>query len=486
MMAGNHRSVIALLMMALVAAGLAGFPASRAPAAPSASPRAGSAPKGGAPAPAAAARTRAPALPESVLARVGNGRDVTVSRFMAAWNDLKPPDRPDSLTPQNAREFLELLIGKEALGEAALKEHWEWTAEESAGYRALGDHLVLAAVLDSALDARGALIAARGDSVPDRGTLGVIARDSLILGLALSFDDALLERLARAFAAIPRPSRDSSITSQLRVMGTMPHVEDSLLSRPIATGRGVRYTVADLLEAWKHTNPLARPRIQSAEQVRDLAGNGIFEGEMRRAAAAQGLAERPDIARALAGRREFVAVSHLVAREVYAKIVTDSVTLERHFRARIDQWSLPLRVRVTRMVLTDRRAASQMRLRLASATEAESLVARGARVGADYRMEVSAGSDSALFAAALTAGPGSVFGPDSVRGGWAVTRVNDIAPGRRRTFSEARQLVRHSWYGEEGERLMQALLERVRGRTRVTVNEPALGAFAGASRSRAH
>jgi hypothetical protein len=64
--------------------------------------------------------------------------------------------------------------------------------------------------------------------------------------------------------------------------------------------------------------------------------------------------------------------------------------------------------------------------------------------------------------------------------------VNDIAPGRRRTFSEARQLVGHSWYGEEGERLMQALLERVRGRTRVTVNEPALGAFAGASRSRAH
>jgi hypothetical protein len=462
-MAGMHRAATAFLMPALVAAGLGGAPAP-GPAASAAPARPGDGARGG-------------LLPDTVLARVGTGRDITVSRFMNAWKQLKPPDRPDSLTPQTAREFLQLLIGKEALGEAALRERWVWAADESAGYLALRDHRVLLAVLDSALDATRDRLAAAGDSVPGREALGVIARDRLIASLDLSFDAALLERLARAFAALPRPSRDSSISSQLRVLGAMPQVEDSLLSHPVAAGGGVRYTVADLLDAWKHTNPLARPRVESAGQVRDLAGNGIFERALRREGERRRLVERPDIARALTERREFIAVSHLVGREVYAKIATDSVTLERYYRAHIDEWSLPLRARLTRMVLVDRAAATQMRLRLANAAEAESLAERGARAGAEYRVVVSATSDSALFARALAAGASAVLGPDSVRNGWAVARVTEIVPARRRSFSEARQLVHHAWYGEEGERLMRALLDRARRATHVTIHERPLGAL---------
>src|SRR5439155_21515788 len=108
------------------------------------------------------------------------------------------------------------------------------------------------------------------------GELGVMAREHLIATLDLRFDAALLERLARSFAEIPRPSRDSSITSQLRVLGAMPQVEDSLLARPIASGPGVRFTVSDLLDLWRNTNPLTRPRISTADHVRDLTGNGIF------------------------------------------------------------------------------------------------------------------------------------------------------------------------------------------------------------------
>jgi hypothetical protein len=412
---------------------------------------------------------------------VGNGRDITVSRFRNAWDQLKPPDRPDSLTPQAAREFLQLLIGKEALGEAALREPWVWNPDDSAGYVALRDHLVLRAMLDSVLDAERQRLVAAGDSVPEEGALGVLARDHLIAGLDLAFDAPLLERLARTFAAIPRPSRDSSLTSQLRVLGAMPQVEDSLLPRPLAQGRDLRYTVADLLDAWKHTNPVSRPRVETAEQVRDLASNGIFERALRREGEKQRLTERPDIARALAARREFIAVSHFVAREVYAKIATDSVTLERHYREHIDDWSLPLRARLIRLVLADRAAATQMRLRLANAAEAESLAERGARAGAAYRVIVTAESDSALFARARAAGTSAVLGPDSVSNGWAVARVTEIIPPRRRTFREARQLVSHDWYGKEGERLMQSLLDRVRRQTRVTINPRALDAWTGAA-----
>jgi len=479
-MPGMVRGVVAFILPALTTAGLAASQA-RNPAPAASGPIALAARQP--PAAAASSRpgsARAPAgLPDSLLARVGNGRDITVSRFRNAWDQLKPPDRPDSLTPETAREFLQLLIGKEALGEAALREPWVWNADDSAGYLALRDHLVLRAMLDSVLDVERRRLVAAGDSVPDEGALGVLARDHLIAGLELSFEAALLERLAGAFAALPRPSRDSSLVAQLRVLGAVPQVEDSLLPRPLARGRDLSYTVADLLDAWRHTNPVTRPRVQTADQVRDLASNGIFERVLRRDGVRRRLAERPDIARALAERREFIAVSHLVAREVYAKIATDSLTLDRHWREHPDDWSLPLRARLIRLVLADRAAATQIRLKLADAAQAESLAARGERAGVVYRVIVTAETDSALFARALAAGAPGVLGPDSARGGWVVARVTEIIPPRRRTFAEARQLVYHDWYGKEGERLMEALIERARSATRVVVHEQSLDRLTG-------
>jgi hypothetical protein len=459
-MAGTHRRVLASLLSGLVAAGLLACAGPGAPA-------------GAAPPQARGAR----ALPDSLLARVGSRREITLSKFQNAWAQLTPPDRPDSLTPETAREFLQLLIGKEALAELALREPWVWTADESAAYLALRDHLVLSAVLDSALDVERRRITAAGDTVPNLGLLGVMARDRLIGRLDLTFDAALLETLARAFAAIPRPSRDSSLTSQLRALGTMPQVADSLLPRAVATGSGPRYTVAELLDAWRHTNPLSRPRVDRADQVRDLACNGIFERVLRKDGAARRLAERADIAQALATRREYFAVTHFVSREVYAKIPTDSVTLERHYREHIDDWSLPLRVRLIRLVLGSRAAATQMRLALGDEARAESLATRGARAGAEYRAIVTAESDSALFARSLAAGTSAVLGPDSLRDGWAVARVTEILPPKRRTFHEARQMVYHDWTGHEGERRMEELIGRARKATRVTVNEPALAAL---------
>ena len=39
----------------------------------------------------------------------------------------------------------------------------------------------------------------------------------------------------------------------------------------------------------------------------------------------------------------------------------------------------------------------------------------------------------------------------------------------------------HDWYGKEGERLMEELIERTRKATRVAVNEPALAALTAAA-----
>jgi hypothetical protein len=430
----------------------------------------------------ASSAVREPALPDTVLARVGNGRQVTASAFLGAWNQLKPPARPDSLTPQGAREFLKLLVGKEALAEAALREPWVWTADESAGVRGLRDRLVMGAVLDSALEATRLSLRAAGDTISDPQVLGVVARDSLVAGLDVRWDEPLLQRLARAWAAIPRPPADSSITAKLRMLGAMPNVDAADVPRAVAEGRTGPYTVAELLDAWRHLNPLYRPRVDASDQVRDLVRNGLYERELRRDAARRRIEEWPAIAGALAREREFIAINHLVAREVYSHLDPDSTALARTAARHAGEWALPMRVRLTRLVLPDRAGATQLALRLRDPAEAESLVERGHRSRVEYRVAVSEHSDSLLFHRALRSGAGTVLGPDSLAEGWAVARVDEIQPSRPRTFSEARPFAYRTWYDETGERMMSEFLDRLRAASRVTINTRALDRMAKGTR----
>ena len=83
-------------------------------------------------------------------------------------------------------------------------------------------------------------------------------------------------------------------------------------------------------------------------------------------------------------------------------------------------------------------------------------------------------SDSALFAAAMKSGAGTVVGPLEGKDGWTVARVKAVMPARRRSFDEARELVQHRWYGEEGERLMRAFVDRLRTELGVRRNDAAI------------
>jgi hypothetical protein len=418
------------------------------------------------------------ALPDTVLARVGSERVISVADFRRAWNKVDPADRPDSLAGTGARTFLDLLIGKEALALEALRSRWEWTADESARYEGMRDQLVMHVVLDSALESTRRARAAVGQPPMDAQGLGIVARDSTVARLALRIDAGLCDRLARAFAALPRPSPDSSLFAQLWKLSALPHVDEADLNRPIATCSDGPFTVGDLMASWKRISPVARPRIESSAEVADLVRNAVFERLLRSDAERRGVEHWPEVSSALAREREYFAVEHLVEREVYQRISTDSLTLRRFFEGRSHDWDLPLRTRVMRLVVSDRGEAAGLARRLQIPEQAESLLADARRRGVNYEGEYSSDSDSALFVRAMRAGPGAVLGPDSTRGGWAVARVEAVLPRRSRAFKEVQLLVAQRYSLLEAERLMRALLDRLRERVPVEVNERALAALA--------
>ena len=413
-------------------------------------------------------------LPDSLLARVGAHRHVSLATFRRSWYQVVPPQRPDSLTPESARRFLDLLIGKEVLGEVALRTRWAWTSRESAEYLGLADRLTMKAVLDSALKATFAARAARGDTIADLERLGTVTRDSSVARMHVAFDTTLTRRLAAVWAAIPRPSRDSSLMAQLRVLGTLPRVPPADTGRVLAHSGDGEIRVSELMASWARLDPLVRPRIELPSQIEDLARNALFERMLRREAERRGLRRWPEIAGALDREREYIAVSHLVTREVYDGLEPDSISLRRYYDAHRADYALPMRVRVLELDLPGRDAATRMALELRERARAESLMARGRRRGADYVVELALESDSVRFARALRAGGDAVLGPDSTARGWAVSRVLAVIPARERGFEEALPLVEHAWYGAEGERRMVATLAKLRRGVPVTVNDRAL------------
>ncbi|MEO5617704.1 MAG: hypothetical protein ABIS67_08020, partial [Candidatus Eisenbacteria bacterium] len=327
----THRTGwIAPVALALGILLVATHPAQRAGAA------LGAAPKPGAGSSRPASGSRNHPMPDTLLAQVANGRKVTLSGFHAAWRQVKPPDRPDSLTPENARKFLDLLIEKEALGEAALRTSWVWTDRESAEYNATRDGMTMKVVLDSALAEMRTRLAAGGarasgvDSLSPQ-LLGIAARESLAVALGVRFDTAMLERMTSAFAAVPQPAKDSSLFAQLRMINVMPQVDPADFPRAVATTRAGPYTVGEVMAAWKLLSPVYRPRVTVAEQMQDVIENQLLERELRNAVKRRGIAGQPHIVEALARKREYFAVTHLVGRDVYDKIAKDSTTLFRYY-----------------------------------------------------------------------------------------------------------------------------------------------------------
>ena len=413
-------------------------------------------------------------LPDSVLALVGDKRMVTTTVFRRSWGLIGAASRPDSLTPKGIREFLDLLVDKELLAERASQETWEWTSLESAQVKNVQDRATMRVALDQAMARAAEERAARGDPPLKPEALGIVARESTVARLEVTYDETLLASLAKSWAALPKPSTDSTLWARLRVMGQMPVIEPGDSARVVAWSKVGTLKVADLLEAWKKLNPLFRPRVETPEQVRDLVKNGLFERVLRREAEQGHFDRHPNVEHAVRNQKELLASQYLVSRDVYGKVPTDEATLRRYYDRDPKVWAVPTRLRIVRMVLPDRAEASAMAVRLRNQAEADTIVERGMRQKVNYMSEISAASDSALFAAALASGTGTVLGPDSLAGGWQVVRVSAVLPAYGRSFEEVRELVLRAWSEQESERRMRELLADVRKRTKVVVNENGL------------
>ena len=426
-----------------------------------------------------AATNLAGGRPDSVLARV-EGREITLSGAASAWRATGARAPTDSLTPRGAAEFLDLLIDQTVLTEAARRAGVVWSAEDSVAHARLEDRLTLEMALDSVLAETRASTGA--DSTLDPLALGVIARDRAIARLDVAFDAAVAGRLAGAFRALPKSSADSSIAAQIRTLSVEPVLDSTDRARPVARLRTSAITAGQIVAAWSRLSVAVRPRVETAEQVEDLARNLLFESALRADAARRRLDRSPSILDAMWQDAERLSLAAYLAREVLGRVTIDSAVVRAWFEHNDSGSVLPLRVRGIRLGFDDRGASERMAARLADAASAESLAAGALRRGVNYAFETDEASDSILFRAAMAAGAGAMFGPIADRGTWWVGRVMAIVPARARRFDEVRLEAEQHWYSLEVERRTHALAGRLRRHMRVWQAPRAAEALAAASR----
>jgi hypothetical protein len=458
-------AVASLVVLALTSAS--------APARPGATPPR-PAPPAGTTAKAAPAKGSAlqAALPDTTLARVffARGRaDVTLSQMRRAATKLGA--RPDSLTPQELRQVLELLIQQAILTHRVHQDPRHWNASDSSDYLVLRDRLTLTAAIDSALVEHAYRMAARGDTVPGREALGILVRDSTLAALHPVYDNDMFNKLVAGFAALPKPDMDMPLRKRIEMTAALPTVSREDSAKTLLACSADSVTVGRLLTDLGRLTATRRPEIRGTDDLRDFCKSKVFEVLLRRAARDQDLEHRPRIARQLSERSEFLDVQRFVSTEIYDKVPVDSTTLRRHFVSAADRFLTSARAVVVQTVLDKREAADSLARRLTVPGFAESLVVQSSRAGVPYRFVLDERSDSTLYRRMSNGGVGAVVGPDPLRDGWRVLKVMELQPRQPQSFEAAYPEVRNDWLANESERRMRELMSKLLASSIVNVNK---------------
>ena len=433
---------VALLMPGTTAAQKAApAPAAKAPqTTPKTTPQASKA----APAPAKPARP----LPDSVLMRIDDREDVTARRFRRAVGLLGGD--PDSLTPADRERFLDLVLEQRVLAAHAVKAGLPWTAADSARYRSERDNTLLRAALSDRLTAVENKRRAAGQPDLDEQALGAAARESLIVELKPTYDEDMLRRVGSAFAELPERNAKMSAAEQVKLMGRMPQVAAADTVRVLARSPLGEYRVSDLLQDYRRLTSIYRPRITDADGVREMVENALFERTLRNAAAQPALPKRPEVAAVLADRVEFHSVNSYLQQAIMEKIPSDSLTLQRYYKAHKSDFDMPARTILVTVMLGDSVAADSLARLFTVAGNAESLAFQAQRAGTNYTQVVTVASDSALYARTRAMGAGGVGGPDRIGGGFRVFKVLSMEPRTAQEFKAVRERVQQAWYEAEG------------------------------------
>lgn len=184
-----------------------------------------------------------------------------------------------------------------------------------------------------------------------------------------------------------------------------------------------------------------------------------------------------DLVESLVDRRLMAANG--TDRQLAAVPAPDEADIAAYYREHSDEFRVPARVLVTRATVATEPAAERLRRELAGGATAGELGTRlaGEVLSAGQLWLQDVGQVPEATAVALALGQGEVSRTIPVPGGFLVMRADKVEPARPRPLPEVSAGIRASLHEARRRAATDALRERLRSETRISVDEAALMSY---------
>ena len=446
-------------------------------------------------------------LPDTVLAQVG-ARAVTRAEFLRQWERIGALDAPPTKTlSERRRNFLNQLIDKELLTQAAATEMYTPSREEEARLGLLQLNLMRQAyyrmmVVDSlpledstsghshaSDEERAAQVSAAESRLVER----------LIAPLSSEWDRTVAAFLATAFKKLPRPKEEGPGWLRWNYTAWMPPVAVADTGKVLGRSTLGPFTVGRFLWHWAQVPPAERDRPDTSDAIIDWARNFLAQGIMDNEARRLNLAHDPAVESEVEKEREIMKLDAYYRAHVSTQVDTSEARLRslwsknpRHYDGLPSDRFLALWYRrfddaaaAGAALENGARWDSLLGARFPVPTdEAEAKLARSEADLYRYpQTQLPTSPDTTLTRWFSTAKTNQVFGPRNRAGQWWVYRYLDHQDGKHRTFADARPLVVEKAVYDDEEKALRAHLDLLRRRYAVHVNEKALAALPKAENS---
>jgi parvulin-like peptidyl-prolyl isomerase len=313
------------------------------------------------------------------------------------------------------------------------------------------------------------------EAILHRKTAELLAReaDSISADLAPRFDEGGLAEAERAWEG-------GSLWSPAGA--ELPAVPDSVGRRPLVTTRGGTWTVGEFLAGATQMRQKDRARIRSSAAIRD-AVIGLLTREVLLTRARQsGLESDVKVRDQVRNVRE----DYLLRRWKITILDTlgrrarwNEDSLRARFNADRSRWRIPPMVNVAEIVAAREDDAMRLARRVRAGEDFASIARRysvrrwsaerGGELGFAARESYGPLADT-LFSAA----PGTIIGPQPMKGMFVILKILARKPGRARTYEESRDDIVAEILPKREETALASALSSLRNRGGIRVNMEAL------------
>ncbi len=256
----------------------------------------------------------------------------------------------------------------------------------------------------------------------------------------------------------------SGFGTKIAVDENVPEFAEADTARTLATWKGGRLSLGELLHEYTDMQPMMRPVINTPERMNSFIDAIVLAPRMVEFAVSRGLERDSTFLLHMNRRREAILVSHMVDDSILSRVTVTKADRKAYYDAHHDLYTSYPVVRYAWIVRGSREAVDSVRAAIAAGASPEDIVAadQARHVEGSAVTTLSQGESSdyrKLLFEDLRPGKNSVIGPDKDKK-FALVHELSYTPGSLLPYEQVESLVDESVRNVKGDQAVREFIAR--------------------------